>query len=208
MNAPAAFQRFMQNCLEDLRDDICIPYLDDIIVFSQSFAEHLEHLRTVLRRLRNHGVKLKLRKCNLFANEVCYLRRIVTKNGYCMDPSNADAVWSLKRYPPKTIGSLRKILGFLSYYRRYIKDFAKIAHPLHSLLSLPDAEEKNDEQRDKAKGRRSRKQTKRKNGQLASGVPTEWCQIYQQALEILVDCLTTPPILAYPGYEKNLHPPC
>ena len=56
-------------------------------VFSQSFAEHLEHLRTVLRRLRNHGVKLKPKKCNLFANEVCYLGRTVTKDDNCMDPS-------------------------------------------------------------------------------------------------------------------------
>ena len=114
MNAPAAFQPFMQNCLEDLRDDICIAYLDDIIVFSQSSAECLEHLRTVLRRLHNHGVKLKPKKCNLFANEVCCLGRIVTKDSYCTDPSNADTVWSLKGNPPKTTGLLRKILGFLS----------------------------------------------------------------------------------------------
>ena len=72
MNASAAFQQFMQNCLNDLRDDICIPYSDDIMVISQSFAEYLEHLRTVLKCFHNHGVKRKPKKCNLFANEVCY----------------------------------------------------------------------------------------------------------------------------------------
>ena len=164
----------MENCLEVLRDDIYIPYLDGIIVFSQSFAKHLEHLRTVLRYLHNHGVKLnKPKKCNQFANEVCYLGRIVTKDS-SMDPSNADTVRSLKGNPPSTIGSLRKIFDFLSYYRRCIKDFAKIAHPLHSLISLQNAEEKNNEQGDKAKGKRSRRQNKRKNGQLASSVPIEW----------------------------------
>ena len=64
-NAPASFQRFMEGCLEGLRDEICIPYLDDIIVFSKSFEEHLDHVQTVLRRLRTHGVKLKVKKMQL-----------------------------------------------------------------------------------------------------------------------------------------------
>ena len=124
-NAPAAFQQFIENCLEDLHNDICIPYLDDIIVFSQSFAEHLEHLRTVLRRLRNHGVKLKPKKCNLFANEVGYLGRIVTTDGYYMDPSNADTVRSLKGNPPKTIGSLRKNTWFPVIVQKVHQGFCK-----------------------------------------------------------------------------------
>ena len=64
MNAPANFQRFMERCLGELKDKVAIPFLDDIIVFS--FKEHVEHLRTVLLRLREHGVKLKPRKCSLF----------------------------------------------------------------------------------------------------------------------------------------------
>ena len=120
-----------------------------------------------------------------------------------MDPSNADAVWSVKGNPPRTIGFLRKMHSFLSYYRRYIKDFAKIAHSLYSLLSLSDAGERNNEQGDKAKRKQSRRQNKRRNGQLASIVPIEWDQIHQQAVETLADCLTTSPILAYPDYEKD-----
>ncbi|CAB3998104.1 Hypothetical predicted protein, partial [Paramuricea clavata] len=58
-NAPASFQRFMESCLGDLRDEICIPYLDDIIVFSSNYNDHIEHLRKIFQRLKEHGVKLK-----------------------------------------------------------------------------------------------------------------------------------------------------
>ena len=78
MNAPANFQRLMERCLGDLRDKVAIPYLDDIIVFSTTFEAHVEDLREVLRKLRQHGVKLKPRKCSLFKREVRFLGRMVT----------------------------------------------------------------------------------------------------------------------------------
>ena len=65
-NAPAAFQRFMENCLGNLRDEICIPYLDDIIMFSGSFNDHIAHLRQVFQQLREHGVKLKPKSAHFF----------------------------------------------------------------------------------------------------------------------------------------------
>ena len=61
-NAPASFQRFVEGCLEGLRDKIWIPYLDGIIVSSKTFEEHLDHVKTVLQRLRSHGVKRKAKK--------------------------------------------------------------------------------------------------------------------------------------------------
>ena len=86
MNAPANFQRFMERCLGDLRDKVAVTYLDDIIEFSRTFEAHVEHLREILRKLRQHGVKLKPRKCSLFKREVRFLGRIVSGDGYRMDP--------------------------------------------------------------------------------------------------------------------------
>ena len=141
-NAPAAFQRFMEGCLDGLRDEICIPHLDDIIVFSKSFQDHIENLRTVLQRLHAHGVKLKPSKCEFFKREVRFLGRIVSSNGYRLDSSSINAILQLKERRPQTVGDVRRLLGLLGYYRRYIKDFAKKTKPLHDLLIYEQSEEK------------------------------------------------------------------
>ena len=80
IDAPAAFQRSMENCLNGLRDEICSPYLDDTIVYAIDFDSHLNNVRTVLKRLKSHGVKLNPKKCKLFCKEVSYLGRVVSKN--------------------------------------------------------------------------------------------------------------------------------
>eukprot|EP00794_Sanderia_malayensis_P013052 gene13052-14396_t len=134
--APGVFQRFMEGCLKDLRDDCCIPYLDDVIVYSATFEKHVEHVRQVLQALGSKGIKLKPKKCELFQNEVSYLGRHVSAKGHCMDPKNIKAVEALRGTRPKNIGEVRKLLGFVGYYRRYIKDFARIAKPISDLLAV------------------------------------------------------------------------
>ena len=74
----------MERCLGELRDKVAILYLDDIIVCSRTFEEHVEHLRTVLRKSREHDVKLKPRKCSLFKRKVKFLGRVVSGDGYRM----------------------------------------------------------------------------------------------------------------------------
>ena len=133
-NAPGEFQRLMEHCPDSLRDDVCIPYIDDIVVFSLTFKDHVDHIRRVLRRLREHGVKLKPTKCRLLKREVNYLGQIVSAAGYRLDHSNVEAVRTLKDSKPSTVGEVRRLLGLLGYYRRYIQNFARIAHPLLQLL--------------------------------------------------------------------------
>ena len=194
MNAPANFQRFMENCLGELRDDICIPYLDDVIVFSQSFEEHIEHLRKVLQRLKNHGVKLKAEKCRLFKPEVSFLGRIISRDGYRMDPKATNAVTALKGVKPKTVGEVRRIMGLLGVYRRHIPNFAQTAKPIYDLLtrSSPIQEGRTVTSCNISKS----------SGQLPSSASVNWEPKHQTALNTLIDQVTTPPLLAYPEYSS------
>ena len=130
----SGFQRSIENCLEDLRDRICSPYIDDTLCYSKTFDEHLQHVRTVIQRLKSKGIKLNPAKCTLFMKSVTYLGRTITEHGYTPDKSNLEAVLMLKNLKPSTITDVRKLLGLLSYYRRYIQNFSKIAHPIHQLL--------------------------------------------------------------------------
>ena len=112
-----------------------IPYLDDVIRFSKTFDEHLEHLRTVFKRLRESGIKLKPRKCKMFRKQVQFLGRVVSEQGYTLDPNSIEAVTCLPSRTPLTVGDVRKLLGFLSYFRRWIPQFATIEKSLHDLTS-------------------------------------------------------------------------
>ncbi len=125
----------MENCLDDLRDKICIPYLDDVIVFSVVFIEeHVDHLQKVFQRLRDHGVKLKPKKCKLFEREVVFLGGIVSESGYRLDPVGVEVIDRLKATPPRNVGDIRRLMGLLNCYRRYIPNFSKTAKPIYDLI--------------------------------------------------------------------------
>ena len=132
-NAPPAFQRYINQILVGLRDQVCIAYLDDILVYGKSFDEHVQNLKKVLSRLKSRGIKLRADKCKFFHEEVRYLGRLISKNGYRPDPVDTEALKKF-REPPKNIGELRTLLGFFGYYRGYVKDFAKKFKPLYDLL--------------------------------------------------------------------------
>ena len=180
-----------------MRDEICIPYLDDVIVYRKTFGKHMENLQTVLRRLRKNGVKLEPSKCTLFQLEVRYLGRIVNQVGHSTDPESTKAVTSLRDSKPENVGEVRKLSGLLRYYRRYIQHFSRIAKPLYDLLKEP--ERKGQPPRKKSGGRLT---SAKQKGQVSADEPVNWTSEHQAALEQLISAITNPPVMAYPDYTK------
>ena len=131
-NAPATFQRLMEVILSDLLWKSCFVYIDDVLICSRSFDDHLKHLEQVLQRLQDAGLRLKAKKCLFLRQEVPYLGHVVTKDGIRPDPAKTE---KMRGYPtPTDVSQVRQFLGLASYYRRFVPGFARIASPLHALL--------------------------------------------------------------------------
>ena len=130
-NAPATFERVMELALSGLQWTSCLIYLDDVIVFGSSFDEHMSRLRLVLERIKLAGLKLKPSKCHFFQDEVVFLGHVISKDGILPNPDN---VAKIVNWPvPETVSHVRTILGMGSYYRRFVKNFSKMVHPLTQL---------------------------------------------------------------------------
>lgn len=176
---------------------ICQSYLDDNLVHSPSFDTHVDHIRAVLQRYQKHGVKLSPQKCDVFKHRVRFLGRMVSEEGYTVDPAEIAPVQELKGRPPSTVGELSRILGFLSYYRAYIPDFSKVARPLYQLLTLPPGCISPPQPTTKGK-----MASVKHRGQPPPNTPISLTQSHQDALSRLIDCLTEPPILGYPDVAE------
>ena len=131
-NAPATFQRTMDTVLRGIKEKFVLVYLDDVIIYSKTFSEHLQHIIEVLNRIREANLRLKAEKCHFAATELQFLGHVVGKEGVKPDPEKID---KMVNYPePNNLRELRGVLGLFSYYRRFIKDFAQVADPLYQLL--------------------------------------------------------------------------
>ena len=134
-NAPAVFQRLMQCVLAGLNPpegpDFVSVYLDDVIVFSRTLDDHLHHLSLVIECLAKAGLKLKPSKCHFISPKVQYLGHLLTPEGIRPNP---DRVAAVRDYPtPSSVKGVRQFLGLASYYRRFVKNFSRVAQLLHNL---------------------------------------------------------------------------
>lgn len=130
-NAPASFQHLMNYNFRDMLDKYVICYLDDILIYSDNLEEHQNHVTQVLQRLRDTGLYAKAEKCEFHTSSVEFLGFVISNNGIAMDIKKVQAV--LDWPPPTNLSELRSFLGFCNFYRRFIKNYSKIAHPLTQL---------------------------------------------------------------------------
>lgn len=142
-NAPATFQRVMNNILGNLIGTCCLVYLDDIIVFGSSLQQHLDNLNKVLQRLAQANLKVQFDKCEFLQKQCEFLGHIVTQNGIRPNPAKIEKIlnWPI----PKSTTQIKGFLGLLGYYRKFIRDFAKLTKPLTKCLKK-DSKIKHDEQ--------------------------------------------------------------
>lgn len=132
-NSPAVFQALVNDVLRDMIDQFIYVYLDDILIFSSSLQEHVQHVRRVLQRLLENGLFVKTEKCIFHAQSVPFLGYIVSTEGIRMDPDKVKAVvdWP----SPDSRKALQRFLGFANFYRRFVRNFSQIVAPLTALTS-------------------------------------------------------------------------
>jgi hypothetical protein len=131
-NAPAYFMDLMNRIFHPYLDKFVVVFIDDILVYSKSKEEHAEHLRMVLSTLMRHKLYAKFKKCDFWMEKVHFLGHVITKEGISVDPAKIAAVVDWPR--PTNVTEVRSFLGMAGYYRRFVKDFSKIASPLTQLL--------------------------------------------------------------------------
>ena len=179
-NAPATFQRMMGNVMGELHMKECFSFIDDIIIPGKDVEEELLRLRHAFQKLRENGLKLNPGKCAFFKRKVKYCGHVVSEDGIETDP---EKTIKIEQWPiPQNVRDVRAYLGFSGYYRRFVKDYSKIARPLTDLMGgIPKKARKG----------------KKTNPEVP---PWRWGVQEQHAFDTLKKHLMSPPILAYPDF--------
>ncbi|KAL0539664.1 hypothetical protein IC582_023880 [Cucumis melo] len=121
----------MNRVFKDFIDTFFIVFIDEILIYSKTEAEHEEHLHQVLETLRANKLYAKFSKCELWLKKVTFLGHVVSSEGVSVDPAKIKAVTSWPR--PSTVSEIRSFLGLADYYKRFVEDFSRIASPLTQL---------------------------------------------------------------------------
>ena len=173
-NAPATFQAYINKSLTGLMDKFCVVYLDDILIYSDSQLEHLDHVKQMLERLQQFGLYASLKKCDFFTTEVEFLGFMVSTNGVAMDQRRVAAIQEWPR--PNSYHDFQVFLGFVNFYQRFIHHYSQIAGPLTGLLK--------ESQKGIKKG------------------PFEWPEAAEDAFRRLREAFTKAPLLKH--FDLNL----
>lgn len=173
-NAPGTFQSFINETLRAYLDEFCTAYLDDILIYSDSEEEHVEHVKKVLNKLREAGLYLDINKCEFHVKRVKYLGLIITTEGIEMDQKKVDAI--VNWHTPRHVKDVQSFLGFANFYRRFVADYSKIAAPLSSM-------------------------TKNSNSDFV--FPWAPDSEQQKAFQALKDAFTSAPVLAHFNPDKE-----
>jgi hypothetical protein len=132
-NAPTFFIYLMNNVFMDYLDKFVVVFIDDILIYSQSEEDHVDHLKMLLQRLREHQLYAKLSKCDFWIHEVLFLGHIIYRDGLAMDPKKVADILNWKA--PKDVHGIKSFIGMTGYYRCFIEDFPKIARTMTVLLA-------------------------------------------------------------------------
>ena len=153
-NSPPRFQRIMYSLIVNGREEFCLVYLDDIIIFSKTFNDHLNHLEKILSILDKHRFQLNPGKCSLMKTKIDYLGHSINKNGITPLSDNIKAIRDLPLPHHPTLKQANEFIGGLGFYRKFIKNFSKISGPIHRVTNLTKKKKHefkwNDEQRQAA----------------------------------------------------------
>jgi hypothetical protein len=132
-NASAFFMNLMNSVFMDYLDKFMVVFIDDILIYSQSEEEHVDHLKMVLQRLREHQLYAKLSKCEFWIDQVMFLGHIINKDGLVVDPKKVADILNWKA--PTDARGVKSFIGMAGCYRRFIEGFSKIARPMTTLLA-------------------------------------------------------------------------
>ena len=127
-NALATFMDLMHRVFHPYLDQFVVVFVDDILSYSKTEKDLEDHLRVVLQILRDHQLYAKFSKCEFWLTEVRFLGHVVLASGVSVDPKKVEAIMSWER--PKSVFEIRSFLGLAGYYRRFIKDFSRLAAPM------------------------------------------------------------------------------
>ncbi|KAG8498147.1 hypothetical protein CXB51_006626 [Gossypium anomalum] len=131
-NAPSTFMRLMNHMLRAYIGKFCVVYFDDILIYSKSLEEHVQHLRKVLETLRQEVLYANLKKCSFCTNKVVFLGFVVSSEGLEVDQEKVGAIQEWLR--PTSISQIRSFHGLASFYRRFVPNFSTIVVPLTSVI--------------------------------------------------------------------------